>query len=305
MKHIWIVKKDSSTMLYYHSYENRPFKAFIVSGLLAAMNNFSEVEIRQQGIDSIEMHDLRWVYLPDIPNNLLLIGADERKSNAKVLKSRLRVIDTLFTKKYGICPEFYNRGPIDLDQFIDFNVILDELKKEWNQASQSMDLGITLDLLAVFQTILMKIINFINTTIFGQKYLRLLIELHRHSPQLKEFYGDAINPEAFHVLQLFIPKIDLENEKIIFNTSNGENILQANPRIGLEISYLKSVFYFIIQHFSQSIQEVLSTSEEKLKWNEFLSADLMDYLLRKWSFLLDLQILKDLLRLLYLAKYEI
>ncbi|MHA1519682.1 MAG: hypothetical protein ACTSVZ_09800 [Promethearchaeota archaeon] len=297
IKHIWIVNKISSTMLFYYSYENFPFNAELVSGLMAAMNSFSEVEIQQEGIQSIEMYDQRWVYLKDSVHNLLLIGADFRDSNAKVMRSRLNVIDTLFVQKYGIDPQFWDKGAIDIKQFATFRMDLLELQREWDIASKSMDLGNVLDVLGIFQQALQRLIQFITKHIHGQKYLRLLYELHRYSPQLKEFSGNKGNLEAFQVLQLFIPKIDLTKEKIIFTTSEGQNILQQNPQIGLETKLVKSVFYVILNHFVQSIRGICTLPHEKEHWETFLGNNIMLFLLNRWDFLQNLGLLKSFIRI--------
>ncbi|WP_457558551.1 hypothetical protein [Candidatus Harpocratesius sp.] len=299
MKHVWIVKKDSSTMLFYHSYNNIPFKAILVSGLLSAMNSFSEIEIQKRGIQSINMHDLKWVYFNDPEHNLLLIGADSRKSNANVMRARLSVIDTIFIQKYQISPKFWDQTAIDLDLFIDFAEVLDELSIEWKIADKSLDLGKILDLLRIFQKCILKICNFIETHIHGKKYRRLLFDLHSNSPRLKERYGNYVNTRAFEVLELFIPKINLSEEKIIFNSSLGHNIIQSNPKIGLEESLLKAVYYMIFQQFIQSIKEILTNPEEKLTWFQFLQEEIMPFLLRKWDYLSDLGVLRDLLKIFY------
>ena len=284
-------------MLFYYSYGNYPFNALLVSGLMAAMNSFSEVEIQQQGIQSLEMYDQRWVYLKDSVHNLLLIGADSRESNANVMRSRLNVIDALFVQKFCIDSHFWDHGGVEISQFSTFRYDLLELQREWDLASKSMDLGNVLDVLGIFQQTLHRLIQFIMNNIHGQKYLRLLYELHLYSPQLKEFYGLQGNLEAFQVLQLFIPKIDLTQEKIIFTISEGQSILQQNPQIGLGLKLVKSVFYVILNHFVQSIRGVCTLSPEKEHWNLFLEAELMPFLLNRWEFLQNLGLLKNFVRI--------
>ncbi len=304
IKHLWIVQKDASTMLFYYSYENIPFNAMLVSGLMAAMNSFSEVEIQQQGIQSIEMMDQRWVYLKDSVHNLLLIGADSIESNAKVMRSRLNVIDALFIQKYNIDFHFWDRGGVEISQFSTFRYDLLDLQREWDLANKSMDLGKVLDVLGIFQQVLNGMIQFIYDHIHGQKYLRLLYELHSNSPQLKEFYGDTGNLEAFQVLQLFIPKIDLTKEKIIFTTSEGQNILQTNPQIGLETKLMKSVFYMILNQFVQSIRENCVLPHEKEEWESFLVAEIMPFLLNRWEFLQNLGLLKSFIRIFCTSTFD-
>ena len=55
----------------------------LVSGLLSALHNFSEVELKHQGIESIEMAGLTWTYLDSKDIFLLLIAADDKGHRIK------------------------------------------------------------------------------------------------------------------------------------------------------------------------------------------------------------------------------
>lgn len=304
MKHVWIVKKDSSTMLFYYSYNNKPFKAILVSGLLSAMNSFSEIEIQKRGIQSIDMYDLRWVYLNDPKHNLLLIGADDRESNANVMQARLAVINSIFIDHYNINPKFWDKSAIDLDMFLDFGPVLEELSLEWQIADKSMDLGLILDLLRVFQNIILILCDFIKSNIKGSNYRKLLYDLHQNSPRLRERYGNYINFKAFEVLELFLPKIDMVTEQIVFHPSEGQNILQSNPKIGLEHSMVKAIFYMIIRQFVKSIWEVSSSLNDKLVWYTFLQDHIMPYFIKQWDYLASLGILQELISIFFTKRQE-
>ncbi len=304
MKHVWIVKKDSSTMLFYYSYNNTPFKAILVSGLLSAMNSFSEIEIQKRGIQSIDMYDLRWVYLNDPKHNLLLIGADDRDSNANVMQARLAVINSMFIEHYNITSEFWDYSAIDLDIFLDFGAVLEELSIEWQIADKSMDLAKILDLLRIFQNIILILCDYIKNNIKGANYRRLLFDLHQNSPHLKERYGNYVNHKAFEVLELFLPKIDMVIEQIVFHPSDGQNILQSNPKIGLEYSMVKEIFYIIFRQFVNSIKEVSKKQPEQVSWYNFLNAQIMPFFLRQWDYLLNLGILKELIQIFFTIQSE-
>ena len=118
-------------MLFYHSFDNVPFRAIIVSGLLAALNNFSEVEIQEQGIQSIEMHDIRWTYLVSSNHNLLLIAADDKEQNSKIMRSQLETVLKLFVIKYHIDLKYWEDGAANLKYFEKFEFTLKSLTKEW------------------------------------------------------------------------------------------------------------------------------------------------------------------------------
>ena len=185
VKHIWIIKRDSSTMLLYHSFDNPPFKAMIVSGLLAAMYNFSKVEIQERGIQSIEMHDLRWTYLSAEDDNLLLIGADSKDQNSVIMRARLQVILNTFVDKYHIKLKYWESSAYDLEIFLKFKINLRDLKQEWEVAGATKDLGNIFDLLYIFQQILQIFIDYINDHFHSPLLDRILKDLLLLSPQLK------------------------------------------------------------------------------------------------------------------------
>ena len=77
-----------------------PVNEDLVSGLLTALNQFTIVEFKQ-GIESIEMGGLRWVYIQDKDTNLLFIGADSKQVSAEILRARLDVIRHTFIDQYA------------------------------------------------------------------------------------------------------------------------------------------------------------------------------------------------------------
>ena len=61
----------------------------LLSGMLAALNQLSEVEMQGRGIDSIEMGGLSWVYQNYEALGIMLIAADIRGKNVDVMRARL------------------------------------------------------------------------------------------------------------------------------------------------------------------------------------------------------------------------
>ncbi len=293
MRHIWIIKRDSSTMLFYHSFDNRPFKAMIVSGLLAALHNFSKVEIQEEGIQSVEMHDLRWTYLSSDEYNLLLIAADTKDRNSKMMKAQLMVICKMFVKKFHLDLEYWEDSAYRLGIFDDFKQTLNDLKSEWLLASDTADLSNIFDLLGVFQQILQKFINYINLEIKTPRLDRILGELLHLSPQLKEWYNKRYNPEAFKILQLYIPQIDLKKKQIYFNRTTGESLIKEKS-IGLEPEYIKNFFFLLIKFYSESISNAIPD----YVWYKLISTEILPYFLQQWKYLDQLGILHELMQLI-------
>ncbi|MCK4370817.1 MAG: hypothetical protein KAW03_07100, partial [Candidatus Lokiarchaeota archaeon] len=97
---IWVMESDSGITLVYKPYMDFPINEDLVSGLLTALNQFTIVEFKQ-GIESIEMGGLRWVYISDKDTNLLFIAADSKDVTAETLRARLDVIRYTFIQQYA------------------------------------------------------------------------------------------------------------------------------------------------------------------------------------------------------------
>ncbi len=96
MKHIWIINQNSGTTLFYQSYSVSELDPDLVSGLLSALNTFSEVELKSHGISAIEMGGMKWVYLGKPDFGILLIAASDMSTNTPLTKARLEVISKMF-----------------------------------------------------------------------------------------------------------------------------------------------------------------------------------------------------------------
>lgn len=281
-------------MLLYHSFHNPPFKAMIVSGLLAAMYNFSKVEIQEQGIQSIEMYDLQWTYLSSEEDNLLLIGADSKNQKSNVMKARLQIILNIFIEKYHIKLKYWEENAYDLEIFTKFKQTLVDLNHEWELADRTKNLGNIFDLLYIFQETLQILIDFINEKLKTPRLDHVLAELSHISPQLKEWDSQGYNPEAFQILQLFIPQIDLKQKKIFFERSTGHSLIQE-ASIGIETEYIKSFFTLILQNYSEILRETIP----KQYWNDLVISQFMPFFLRKWDYLMHLDLLKVLISIFF------
>lgn len=281
-------------MLLYHSFHNPPFKAMIVSGLLAAMYNFSKVEIQEQGIQSIEMYDLQWTYLSSEEDNLLLISADSKDQKSSVMKARLEIILKIFIEKYHIKLKYWEENAYDLEIFTNFKQTLIDLNQEWELADKTKNLGNIFDLLYIFQDTLQILIDFINEKLKTPRLDHVLAELLHLSPQLKEWDSKGYNPEAFKILQLFIPQIDLKQKKIFFSRSPGHSLIQE-ASIGIEREYIKSFFSLILQNYSDILKDSIPTQY----WNDLVITQFMPFFIRKWEYLMHLEILKELIMIFF------
>jgi hypothetical protein len=209
---IWILEAASGITLLYQSYRELMVNEDLVSGLLTALNRFTVFEFNE-GIESIEMGGLRWVYLDDEESGLLFIAADSKEASADILKARLNIIMKEFLNQYqdtGIYQKGEWNGNTDL--FKDFKQTIDEYYSQWKKAEDITTLGEFFDILGVFQQILNIVIN----TIGQLKNEELLLRKLDHM-----FQDFRTNPEF---------KSDPELRSISFSKQAGFNIIDINPR---------------------------------------------------------------------------
>ena len=96
---IWILDSESGITLLYKPYMDLALDEDLISGLLAALNQFTTYELKT-GIESIEMGGLRWSYLEDQDSNLLFVATCEKDISSNMLKARLNVIKHTFLEQY-------------------------------------------------------------------------------------------------------------------------------------------------------------------------------------------------------------
>ena len=155
------MESDSGITLVYKPYMDFPVNEDLVSGLLTALNQFTIVEFKQ-GIDSIEMGGLRWVYIQDKETNLLFIAADSKEVSGETLRSRLDVIRHTFIQQYANEKNRWGSkwaGSVEL--YKPFENTIDEYYTQWKQAERITTVAEFFDMLGIFQQILNLIINVI------------------------------------------------------------------------------------------------------------------------------------------------
>jgi hypothetical protein len=161
------------------------------------------------------------------------------------------------------------------------------------EADETRDLGHIMDLLSVFQQVLVIYIDLIKANIKGRNFKQLLRELDLFSPQLREWYGKEFKI-GFEALQLFIPKIDLDKAEIFFLSSPGENFVGKN-HFELEPEYIKAFFFMLIQYYTEAVKNAMPL----VSWNDIYSTEFMPYFFKKWEYLESLGVLHDLMKTIF------
>jgi hypothetical protein len=275
MQYLWIIEKSSSAALFYKSYSELQIDPDLVSGLLAALNNFSEVELKSRGIESIDMGGLRWTYVQNNPLNLLLIAADLKSSNAEVNRSRLIVIEKMFTQMYNIQEDTFKQKLININEFVNFSETIDVLRDQWIQAEKVMGAAALFDFLGVFQQLLNILTDMVRShfeptlqqCVF-EEFRKLVVSL----PQLQDVLH---NPEL---------------QSITFDSQQGWNIIALNP-IMLDGEALKRTLFYIVTKLKKILLEYMGELIATMAFNE----EIIPYLLQNWDLLENLHITKSLI----------
>lgn len=279
MDHLWVLNKASSATLYYRNYTNNNIDPDLVSGLLGAFNNFSEVELSGIGIESINMGGLQWVYLNNDELNMLVVAAERKGSgNADLMRARLEVIMNAFISKFHLTPEsFASNGASYVKDFQDFDQDLDDLQDQWSIAETVTNAGELFDMLGVFQQIL----NF----------------LHTLAKRCETSKGIAITRE----LKSFSARLDLlfdmdqypEFKKIHFDDVLGWNVITLDPA-RLRKDILKKGLFAIITHVKATLVKNFGNT-----WMlEAMSSDIFPYIFSSWDLLEILDLAKPLVTIL-------
>ncbi|MFX0104685.1 MAG: hypothetical protein ACFE75_04250 [Candidatus Hodarchaeota archaeon] len=275
---IWIMESDSGITLVYKPYMDFPVNEDLVSGLLTALNQFTIVEFKQ-GIDSIEMGGLRWVYISDKETNLLFIGADSKDVSADTLRSRLDVIRQTFIQQFADEKNRWgSKWAGNVEIYKPFEQIIDEFYTQWKQAERITTVAEFFDILGIFQQILNLVIN--------------VIEGHL-SDGKKEIIYERIDEMFMIHSNLAIVKKQPELNKITFERTIGFNIININP--------MNSDMYIVEKYIINLIRRIVKIVKEEegyfpsLKY--FIEENIFDYLLSNFNLLNDLNLFTFLLQL--------
>ena len=272
------MESDSGITLVYKPYMNFPVNEDLVSGLLTALNQFTIVEFKQ-GIDSIEMGGLRWVYIADKDTNLLFIGADSREVRGETLRARLDVIRHTFIQQYaGDKARWQGKWTGNVEVYRPFEKVIDEYYTQWKQAERVATVAEFFDILGIFQQILNLIINVIE----GHFSVKKKNKIYKRIEKMFDSYS-----------KLDIVKKNPELSQIAFQRKTGINIININP-MNCDMLVIEREIINLITR----MVEILKTEEgyfPSLKL--FIEENIFDYLLSNFSLLTDLNLFMFLIRL--------
>jgi len=275
---IWVLESDSGITLVYKPYMDFPVNEDLVSGLLTALNQFTMVEFKQ-GIESIEMGGLRWVYIMDKDTNLLFIGADSKDVTAEILRARLDVIRHTFIQQYAHEGNRWgSKWAGNVEIYKPFENVIDEYYMQWKQAERITTVAEFVDMLGIFQQILNLVLNVIEGHLSQEKKDKIYVK---------------IDQMFTHYSHLEFVKKNPELSKITFERKVGFNIINIDP-MNCDTFIVEKQLLGLIRR----LVEILKNEEgyfPSLKY--FIEENIFDYLMSNFSLLNDLNLFTFLLQL--------
>ncbi|MFX1454754.1 MAG: hypothetical protein ACFFDB_05205 [Promethearchaeota archaeon] len=272
------MESDSGITLVYKPYMDFPVNEDLVSGLLTALNQFTIVEFKQ-GIDSIEMGGLRWVYILDKETNLLFIGADSKDVKGDILRARLEIIRQTFIQQYaGEKARWQGKWTGNVEIYKPFENIIDEYYTQWKQAERITTVAEFVDILGIFQQILNLVVNVIEGRLSEKRKRKIYKQIER----MFDSYS-----------KLDIVKKNPELSQITFQRKFGINIIGINP-MNCDMLVVEREIINLIKR----MVEILKNGEGYftcLKY--FIEENIFDYLISNFSLLNDLNLFIFLIQL--------
>jgi hypothetical protein len=280
---IWILDSESGITLLYKAFMDLPLDEDLVSGLLAALNQFTVFEF-QEGIESIEMGGLRWVYLEEKDLNLLFIAASEKNVNSEILKARLNVIMQAFIQEYVPDREKWTQSwKGNTESYLPFKDTIDEYYDQWIMAEKVTDIAEYYNILGVFQQILNLLMN--------------VIEAHVAPHNKVKIYYKIDNMFKNYLSHDYV-KNNEELRKFTFERESGINIININPA-NCDMLVVEKQIINLIRRIVQMIK-IEEGHQNSLKF--FIEENIFDYLISNLSLLNELNLFKFLLQLFLLKK---
>ncbi|MHA1146640.1 MAG: hypothetical protein ACTSR8_00160 [Promethearchaeota archaeon] len=262
---------ESGVTLLYKAYLDIEVNEDLVSGLLTALNQFSQVELKQP-IESIEMSGLRWVYQSDQKSSLLFIAADTKDIDANTLYARLNVIKQTFLQTYELYDNTWrDNWNGNIEKFIPFKETIDEFYQQWKQVAQVQNIAEFYDILLVFQQILNRLMDVIENHFTGdireKFYLRIeyMFEKYQQHAYIKN------NPEL---------------QKISFNRHDGFSIIEINPHNCDPIVVEKQIIN-LINRLIQNIRDLVGHARSV---QFFMEESIFTYILSNLNLLKSLNL---------------
>jgi len=270
---IWIIDSLSGVTILYKAYMDMSANEDLVSGLITALNQFTKVEL-QQGIDSVDMGGLKWVYLEDKDMNLLFVAADTKDVNSDMIKGRLNVIKQEFLNKYVQSKERWDElWNGNVERFTPFKKLIDEYYFQWKQVESITTLAEFFDILGIFQQFLNLINNVIEGHVSGKKKEIILT----HIEQMFEYYS---NQELVN--------IEPELKKISFQRNVGINIININPA-NCDMITVEKHLISIIENIVKKIKNEIGY----IAWLDFfIKEKILDYMISNITLLTELNLFR-------------
>ncbi len=276
---IWVLDSESGITLLYKPYMDLSLDEDLISGLLAALNQFTTYELKT-GIESIEMGGLRWSYLEDKDSNLLFVATCEKDISSNMLKARLNVIKQTFLEQYVSkdLESWKNLWKGNTELFSPFKDVIDEYYSQWLTAENISTIAEYFDILGVFQQILNLLINVIEGHFTSEKKDKI----HQ---QIEAMFTNYLNHQYV--------QNNPELSKISFNRVSGINIINIDPTNCDMLVVEKQIINLI-----RRITEMIKTEEGYyVTLHYFIEENIFEYLISNISLLKELNLFKFLLQL--------
>ncbi len=150
---IFIIEKLSGRSIFSRKYSKITIDENLLSGFMSALYGFAQGELKEQGIDNVDMAGVRWVYVEG--KGLLFISASEKTDDPLMLKDQLQQIANMFFETFIIKEDFSEiEWEGNMTMWEPFIPILDELKVDWEKAKNIMEAAKLMDLLEVYQAVI-------------------------------------------------------------------------------------------------------------------------------------------------------
>ncbi len=276
---IWILDSESGITLLYKPYMDLSLDEDLISGLLAALNQFTTYELKT-GIESIEMGGLRWSYLEKKEANLLFVATSEKDISSNMLKARLNVIKQTFLEQYVSkdLEGWNNLWKGNTELFNPFKDVIDEFYSQWLTAENISTIAEYFDILGVFQQILNLLIN--------------VIEGHFTAEKKETIYQQIETMFANYLNHKYVQK-NPELSKISFDRVTGINIINIDPTNCDMLVVEKQIINLI-----RRITEMIKNEEGYyVTLHYFIEENIFEYLISNISLLKELNLFKFLLQL--------
>jgi hypothetical protein len=268
---IWILDSESGIKLVYKSFMKTNIDEDIVSGFLTAFHNFSMIEFRQ-GLESIEMAGLRWIYILESDYDLLFIAADKTNVKTETLLGNLNVIRNQFVKEYGkIWKKRGNSWTGDINIFKPFEDKIIDYYTQWKEVKSIEELADFLDILGIFQRILIILRKIIKNRMYSKTRDKILSGIKRE-------YSHLISREEYN-----------ENEDlkgISFSKKHWFNIIDSS----LMNSERKIVIKFLKENLINVVDILKKVQGRKLSYKYFDQEGIFAYIINNIKMLRELNL---------------